>query len=129
MKLNLVATYLYTYENEGHGFWGLEACLLSPLSIPMSSSNQALWVDSNSSSTIYKIHKVVGFPFTHLTLWKQPIKLKFRSLAFYNILLFWDSTLLIFDWGGLWQIWVPNGLVHHLFVRNIKGSVSVQYPS
>ena len=72
-----------------------------PIKHPMSSANQALWLDSkSSSSTIYKIHKVVGFLFTHLTLWKQAIKLKFRCIPFYNKLLFSYSTLLIFDWGG-----------------------------
>jgi len=42
MKLNLVATYLYTYENEAIWVLRLGSMLVSPLSIPISSENQPL---------------------------------------------------------------------------------------
>jgi len=70
MKLNLVGGFLYTYENEGQEGWKPWKHVWCPHyeSSLVSSSNQALSVDSNSSSTIYKIHQLVDFPFTHLTL-------------------------------------------------------------
>lgn len=127
MKLNLVARFLYTYENEGQGSkaWKHVWCphYESPL---VSSSNQALWVDSNSSSTIYKIHQLVDFPFTHLTLWKQAIKLEIRSLTLFKILLFSDTTLLIFDPGWFCQIksGCPMANISSLIIILCPGSIS-----